>query len=141
MNNWTYKKKEFTSEMIKENFGFIYLITNITTGKLYIGKKQFHSYRKIKQKGKKNRKLVIKESDWKKYHGSSKHLREDLDKDGLDKFDRTMIKICKTKWELTYYEAAEQFKRQVLLKKDKKGERVYYNENILNKFFPPRKQV
>jgi hypothetical protein len=136
--SWIYRTKEYTSEMIKKNFGFIYCITNKKTGKLYIGKKQFHSYRKIKQKGKKNRKLVIKESDWKKYYGSSKGLQKDIDKLGKDKFDRVILKICKTKWELTYFEAEEQFKRKVLLKKNKKGERVYYNENILNKFFPPR---
>lgn len=138
---WNYRNKEFTSEMIKDNFGFIYCITEVDTGKMYIGKKQFHSYRRIKQKDKKRRKLVIKESDWKKYHGSSKVLLEEIKEKGKDKYKRVILKLCKNKWELTYYEAAEQFKSQVLLKKNKKGERVYYNENILNKFFPPKSQV
>lgn len=135
---WLYKNKEFTSEMINDYFGFIYCITNIKTGKLYIGKKQFHSYRRIKQKNKVRRKLVVKESDWKKYYGSCKGLHEDINKLGKDSFERTIIKLCKNKWELTYYEAEQQFIRKVLLKKNRNGERVYYNENILSKFFPPK---
>ena len=34
--NWIYKDNDFTEDMIGENYGFVYCITNTTTGKKYI---------------------------------------------------------------------------------------------------------
>ena len=36
---WHYNGKPFTSEMIDDNLGFVYIITNTKNNKLYIGKK------------------------------------------------------------------------------------------------------
>ena len=47
---------------IDEWFGFIYRITELSTGKEYIGKKQFHSYCRKAVKGKKRKKMVITEN-------------------------------------------------------------------------------
>ena len=60
---------------IENKFGFVYVITNKKTRKAYIGCKQYWTYRKGKKK---------KESNWKVYAGSSKHLKEDIDKFGKD---------------------------------------------------------
>ena len=43
---WLYKGKEFTSDMIDDNFGFVYEISDLDNGKKYIGKKWFWSTRK-----------------------------------------------------------------------------------------------
>ena len=40
MSNWIYENKEVLSKNLPENaIGFIYLITNLTNNKKYIGKK------------------------------------------------------------------------------------------------------
>ena len=70
-----------TPKDIKKYAGFVYLITNIKTGKKYIGKKFFWSKRTLKPlKGKKTKRRVTKESDWKNYYGSCKKLLEDIKK-------------------------------------------------------------
>ena len=61
-NPWLYKGTAFTSDDIDGQFGFVYRITNIQTGKQYIGRKYF--VQKRKPKGGKRR--VTSESDWKK---------------------------------------------------------------------------
>jgi hypothetical protein len=49
--SWLHNGIEFTSEDIKNYVGFVYLITNQTNGKQYIGKKLFWA---IKRKQVKN---------------------------------------------------------------------------------------
>ena len=41
---WAYNDIEFTSEMISDYVGFVYVITNLINKKKYVGKKifQFH---------------------------------------------------------------------------------------------------
>ena len=67
--NWKYKEQEFTEEMIGDNYGFVYLITNTVNGRKYIGKKFFYSSKTKQVKGKKKRYKVF--SDWQTYYGSS----------------------------------------------------------------------
>ena len=113
-------------EVTAETFGFIYLITNLTNDKKYIGKKQCISKFKRKPlKGKKNKRIEYKESDWKTYTSSSESLNEDIIKLGIESFKFEILKLCNSKWELAYEEAKEQINREVLLKTD------YYN-GILN---------
>ena len=75
-------------------------------------------------KGKTRKRIVIKESDWKTYYGSSEDLKTLVEKTGDDNYYREILKLCKTKGECSYYEAKEQFERDVLLRDD------YYNEFI-----------
>jgi hypothetical protein len=110
----------------KTAFGFIYEICNTVTGRKYIGKKQCTSKLKRKPlKGKKNKRIELKESDWRAYTGSSKELNEDIEKYGKDKFTFTILHACGSKWELGYREIKEQIARDVILRDD------YYN-GILN---------
>jgi len=113
--------------ILKDNtFGFIYEITNTVSGKKYIGKKQCKSKLKRRPlKGKKNKRIEIKESDWRTYTSSSSDLNEDIAKYGKDKFVFKIIRPCMSKWELAYFEICEQIKKNVLMRDD------YYN-GIIN---------
>ena len=44
---WYFKGIEFNLSDYEKSFGFVYLITELSTGKMYIGQKQFWS-KKIK---------------------------------------------------------------------------------------------
>lgn len=109
-----------------DTFGFIYEITNTLSGKKYIGKKQCKSKLKRKPlKGKKNKRIEIKESDWKQYTSSSSELNADIEKYGKESFVFKIIKACNSKWELAYFEIKEQLDRNVLMSEN------YYN-GIIN---------
>ena len=116
---WSYNGKEFTSEMIKDNMGFVYIVTDKKTKMKYIGKKAFFSkVTKPPLKGKKRKRRSLKESDWKTYCGSSETVKELVEENGLDHFDREILYLCKSKGELNYMELREQVIRDVLLKPD-----------------------
>lgn len=134
MKNWIYEETEIL-QAPEGFFGFVYVITNLQTGRMYIGKKQFNSYRSKKVKDKKRRKRYILESDWKEYWGSCEEVKEDIQKIGEENFKREIIKLCKTKGELTYSEVEVQIKADCLTAVDKKGNRLYYNSNIMNRWF------
>ena len=111
---WLFENKEITSDIIENYIGFVYCITNNVTGKKYIGKKLFKNTRRTKVKGKSRRKITIKESDWKDYWGSNKVLQEDVKTLGEYKFERVILKLCKTKGECNYWEAKYQMQYEVL---------------------------
>ena len=97
-------------------YGFIYIITNVITGKKYIGKKQIKSIKKMAPlKGNKNKRHKEVETDWKEYTSSSNDVNEDIQKYGKDKFTFEIIRLCDSKFELAYYEAKLQFENDVLL--------------------------
>ena len=107
---WLYNKEPF--EESGEWTSFVYLITNLTNDKKYIGKKGF-TFSKTKQvKGKKKRIKV--ESDWKSYYGSSDDLKADVEKLGEKAFRREILRLCKSKGEASYFEAKMQFENNVL---------------------------
>lgn len=107
-------------------YGFIYMITNLDNNRKYIGKKQMVSKRtRPPLKGKKRKRIEFVESDWKTYVSSSNELVNDLQKLGKEKFKFEILRFCDNKSQLAYYEAKEQFDREVLLKED------YYN-GIIN---------
>ena len=123
--DWLYEGQPFESDMIGDYVGFVYLITNLENDKKYIGKKWFWSTKKMPPlKGKKRKRTVVKESDWKQYYGSSEEVKLLLEQHGKDNFKREILRLCKTKGECTYYEAKLQFDFDVLLRDD------YYNEFI-----------
>ena len=75
-------------------------------------------------------KLVVKESDWLKYYGSQKDIKQLLLEGKKDEFERTILKCVQTKKQLTYFEIKYQMLYEVLEKPDE-----FFNDNILGKFF------
>ena len=110
--NWIYNKKDFTEDMIGDSVGFVYLITNLTNNKKYIGKKLFNFRRTKTIRGKK-KKLSIA-SDWLTYYGSSDILKEEVSKLGEANFKREILHLCSSKGMCNYLEAKEQFLNNVL---------------------------
>jgi len=122
---WLYESQEIT-ELPEDCAGFVYLITNKLTGRMYIGKKlakfKKTTYKTVKLKnGKKKRKKIRGkiESDWQTYYGSSPELTKDVVELGTENFSREILRYCKSKTELSYYEAKYQFDNDVLLDENK----------------------
>ena len=111
---WTYQNQII--EDIPEGYiGFVYLITNTQTGQKYIGKKLAQFKRtKPPLKGKKLKRRSTVESDWRDYFGSSDRLNADVQALGPANFTREILYLCKSKAEMSYLEAREQFERRVL---------------------------
>ena len=122
-------------------FGFVYQITHRETGRKYIGKKQLHQYTRKKVAGRKNRKRVVKESKWKSYTGSCDELNQDIEEYGKENFKFEVLKLCKTRGELTFSEVEYQIKNDVLSECMDNGDRAYYNSNIMNRWFAREDQV
>ena len=127
---WTYQGQP-VDVLPEDCVGFVYVITNITNNKKYIGKKlaKFSktTYKTVKLKNgtKKKKKIRSKiDSDWQEYYGSSPNLQADIDTLGTDKFTREILYYCKSKSECSYIEAREQFAQKVLESDD------YYNGHI-----------
>lgn len=142
--NWLYNEKEITdiSQFPSNTFGFVYEVIT-PEGKKYIGKKVLYHNQKKKltkaelaeQSGrgrKKSFRIIQKESDWKKYYGSNKHLKNQITEGEvtLEDLSKQIIEIGFNKKHLTYLETKYLFQLEVL---EKPGE--YYNDNILGKFF------
>lgn len=112
--SWTYQGKPIDS-IPDEYEGFVYLITNLTNDRKYIGKKLAKfKVTKPPLKGKKNKRRGYKESDWQTYWGSSDKLNEDVQNLGEQNFTREILYLCKSRAEMSYIEAREQFDRRVL---------------------------
>lgn len=138
--SWYYKSKVITDieQLPNHEFleGFIYKITNLKTGAIYIGKKSLYSnlkkrigVREKKATGtRKTFERIRKESDWQKYYGSSKDLLHDIGNVGKDQFRREILELCCSKKYLSYAEVAWQIKLDVL-KTDA------YNGNILGRWY------
>ena len=111
---WTYNNI-LVDELPEGCEGFVYLITNLTNDKKYIGKK-LARFKKTKPplKGKKNKRRSTIESDWRDYWGSSDRLNEDVALLGPSNFTREILYYCTSRSELSYLEAREQFDRKVL---------------------------
>lgn len=117
---WLYEGQPFIDA--DSWYGFVYIITHIPTNKKYIGRKYFTlaGYKQVKGK----RKKIRKESDWKEYWGSSKHLQADIEIYGKEQFKREIVHLCKSRTECSYIESKMIFDEDALLKED------YYNRWI-----------
>jgi hypothetical protein len=127
---WYYQGNEVI-ELPDDCVGFVYIITNNISGRMYIGKKlaKFSktTYKTVKLKNGTKKKKRIKgkiESDWRDYYGSNDQLNKDVDTLGKEHFTREILYYCKSKSECSYIEAREQFSRRVLESTD------YYNGHI-----------
>ena len=120
---WTYKGSAYTPP--EEVQGYVYLITNLTNGKKYIGKKNFWTTKKLPPlKGKVNRRHKTSPSDWMDYYGSSDNLQADVTLLGKHSFKREILKLCTNKTMMSYWETKLQFEYDVLTRSD------FYNEFI-----------
>jgi hypothetical protein len=121
---WIYQNKEY-SNTPEEFQGFVYEITELDTNKKYIGKKNFWKPKTLPiTKTRKRRVRTRAESDWRDYYGSSAQLCQLVEERGPAMYKREILHLCKTKGEMSYYEAKIQFERDVLLSDE------YYNEFI-----------
>lgn len=138
MVNWTYRGEEITdiTQMPKDVFGFIYLITT-SSGRAYIGKKQVVSVRKRKfgkreiakmeNKRLKKWEYVTKENDWKTYTGSNIDLNN-LIADG-EPYTKEILYYGTNKSQLTYLETRELWSHRVL------ESEKFFNGNIGGRHF------
>ena len=112
--SWLFESKEIEA-LPEDCVGFVYLITNLTNNRKYIGKKlaRFKTS-KPPLKGRKNRRRGTKESDWREYYGSNDELNEDIKQLGTENFKREILYYCNSKAECSYIEAREQFRHKVL---------------------------
>ena len=143
MSHWKYNNKPFNptyQELIDIGwYGFVYKITNLDLNKHYIGKKFFHSKKTLKPlKGRKNKRHRRIESNWRIYSGSSKYVQADIDS-GIFTFDHTIISLHNNKVETNYHETKLQFNLNVLESVNIDGSRKFYNENILQRYYPSKK--
>ena len=121
---WYYNDEQF--DTAPEDYqGFVYLITNLSNNRKYIGKKNFWKPKILPiNKTRKRRVRTRTESDWRDYYGSSQEVILLVEQTGRDNFQREILKLCKTKGEMSSYEAKYQFEKDVLLNDE------YYNEFI-----------
>jgi len=122
---WMHQGQEFL-EVPEKIIGFVYKITNLQSGREYIGKKLFTSAKRKQVKGKSKRYRV--ESDWREYYGSNKELANDVVACGRDAFRRDILRLCTTRGQCSYFEAKLQFEHGVLENPTK-----FYNDWIMCK--------
>jgi hypothetical protein len=139
---WIYNNKEITA-LPDDVVGFVYLITNTSNDKKYIGKKlakfaktryKMHTQKNGKRVKKKIRNHI--DSDWLTYYGSSEALTKDIELQGKDQFSREIIRLCYSKAECSYWEAKEQFYNGVLETADWYNAQIsvrVHKKNILDK--------
>ena len=129
-NPWIFNGHPFLSENIDDYFGFVYCITNICSGKRYIGRKYFWQHRKPRGKSRR----VKSESDWKRYYGSSKELANDVATQGKISFKRDIISLHKSKGLTNFEETRQLFLNNVLTEAMSDGTPAFYNSNILGRY-------
>lgn len=121
-HHWKGKKAE-----PDKHFGFVYCITNMVTGKKYLGRKNYWFTRRVKVNGRKNRRKVVKESDWRTYMGSSLELKKDITKLGKDNFQFKILSQHNSLSMLKYSEVKAIITSGALINVDDEGNPTYYN--------------
>lgn len=147
---WKYKDNiiQDIKDFPDNTYGFIYKVTHLPTNKSYIGKKVLY-FERTKKLGKREveelkeqrklqglrgktpaKKKVITESDWKTYYGSQKEIKELVAKSNPKDWNKQILQFVPSKKLLTYYETKYLFVNEVIENSD-----IYYNNNILGKFY------
>ena len=121
----------FDGSLIRDNWGFVYKITNQSNERQYIGRKYF--WQKRKPKGGKRR--VTSESDWKRYYGSCPELKDDIKLFGKECFTREILSLHRTPGRVNYEETRQLFLHDVLTEALDNGTPAYYNSNILGRYY------
>tara|TARA_R110001606_G_scaffold382788_3_gene544737 strand:- start:9316 stop:9858 length:543 start_codon:yes stop_codon:yes gene_type:complete len=131
LGHWSYSGPPFNPD---DYFGFIYLITCSCPDdpKRYIGRKQFHMYRKGKDR-------VI--SNWKKYTSSSKHINKMITDLDSDLFTFEILQLFETRGGLSAGEVKVQWDLDVLTEKYPDGTPVFLNRQIGAIKFIPKEEV
>ena len=131
-NPWIFEGSPFLSEDINDLYGFVYRITNLQSGKQYIGRKYFWQLRKPRGKSRR----VKSESDWKKYYGSSDELNEERRRVGNNTFfKREILSVHHTKGRVNFEETKQLFLHNVLSEALEDGSPAFYNSNILGRYY------
>ena len=130
-NPWTYKGTTFTSSDIGDFFGYVYCITNLKSGRKYIGRKNFQQHRKHRG----SRRKRTSESNWKAYYGSSKELNEDRKLLGNSTFRREILSLQPTAGKVNFEETRQLFLHNVLTERLTDNTPAYYNSNILGRYY------
>lgn len=111
----------------KDAIGFIYKITNLCNGRMYIGKKLLTMATTKQINGKK--KKARKESKWREYNGSNQELLQDIKQIGQNNIKKEILEWTYTDSYHNYCEIKYQFKLDVL-------ENVqFYNDNIGGRYY------
>lgn len=125
---WLYRGKPLEDADIPEKaIGFIYLIRQISTGRMYIGRKLLTKSVTKTVKGKKRKTRA--ESDWKDYWSSSPKIKEWIEESGTGDFTREILIFVTSKGMLA---AGEEFALYMVgaLESDK-----WINDNIRSKIY------
>ena len=100
---WLFEGKILDEENIpKWAIGFIYMITQKSTGKRYIGRKLLTKASRKTINGKTKKTRI--ESDWKTYWSSSPEMKNIIKECGIDDFERVILTFVSSKGSLAYSE-------------------------------------
>jgi hypothetical protein len=129
MSDWTYQGDTLVSidAVPKNAIGFIYLITQVSTGKKYIGRKLLTKAATKTINGKKKKLRV--ESDWKDYWSSSPKIKQWIDENGYDDFRREVLLFVSSKGMLAYGEELALYMMGAL------ESDAWLNDNIRSKIY------
>jgi len=131
LGHWEYNLAPFDPDAY---FGFVYMIScnHPEDPKRYIGRKQFHMYRKGKDRV---------ASNWKKYSSSSKHINKMISDFGKESFQFEILQLFETKGGLSAGEVKVQWELDVLTEKYPDGTPVFLNRQIGAIKFIPKESV
>lgn len=127
-------------------FGFIYEITDETSGKKYIGKKQYWMAKRVSgcrakvsdRQSKKWKPNCWRESDWRTYEGSSKTLKGWMKDHPDHKYSYRIIRQCRSRGTLHYAEVEALVKSGAIWRlQESTGDHLYFNRQIPATRFRP----